>query len=322
MLGDAGLQKDLAGKGGTATLDVDPGDEITCTFFNTQDATVEIVKDATPADGTDFDYTGRFGGFMLDDGGADDAVKTSETFAIPATSVGSIAPSRRRSRRAGRWRTSRARRTPACRRIWRARAARRRLESTRAIRSRARSSTSRTRRSTIVKDADPGRPQDFAFSSQGLDGGFTLDDDDDARVLEHDTFDVDGDQIGTKTVTEGTTAGWDLTGIRVLRRRRLSSETRDGDAVVDPGDDDHLHVQEHEARLRHGHQDRGRRPRPRAVDVPADGRAWTTWTSRRTPAPTGQPDRLRRPQAGHVHALRGRDADRLALLAARTRLRR
>ena len=79
---DAGLEKDLAGKGGTATLDVDEGDQITCTFFNKQDATVEIVKDATPADGTDFDYAGSFGGFMLDDGGADDAVKTSETFAI------------------------------------------------------------------------------------------------------------------------------------------------------------------------------------------------------------------------------------------------
>ena len=62
--------------------------EITCTFFNKQDATVEIVKDAKPADGTDFDYAGSFGGFMLDDGGADDAVKTSETFAIPGDQVG------------------------------------------------------------------------------------------------------------------------------------------------------------------------------------------------------------------------------------------
>ena len=85
---DAGLQKDLAGAGGTATLDVDPGDEITCTFFNKQDAKVTIVKDADPADGTDFDYTGSFGAFKLDEGGAADATTTSTSFTIPGDEVG------------------------------------------------------------------------------------------------------------------------------------------------------------------------------------------------------------------------------------------
>ena len=69
--------------GATANLDVDPGETIECTFENTKDAEITIVKDATPADGTDFDYTGDLGEFRLDDGGADDAVETSRPSPSP-----------------------------------------------------------------------------------------------------------------------------------------------------------------------------------------------------------------------------------------------
>ena len=75
--------------GQTVTIKVDPGDNITCTYVNRKDASVTIVKDADPADGTNFDYSGSFGAFMLDDGGPVDAVNTSETFEIPGTEVGS-----------------------------------------------------------------------------------------------------------------------------------------------------------------------------------------------------------------------------------------
>ena len=49
----------------TATLDVDPGDEITCTFTNKKDATVTIVKNADPNNAQDFAFDGDFGDFDL-----------------------------------------------------------------------------------------------------------------------------------------------------------------------------------------------------------------------------------------------------------------
>ena len=47
--------------GNTATFNAQSGETITCVFTNTQDATVTIVKDADPADGTDFAFSGDFG---------------------------------------------------------------------------------------------------------------------------------------------------------------------------------------------------------------------------------------------------------------------
>ena len=43
--------------GSTATLQVDPGDTITCTYVNKKDATVTVVKDAQPNAAQDFAYT-------------------------------------------------------------------------------------------------------------------------------------------------------------------------------------------------------------------------------------------------------------------------
>ena len=43
--------------GATATVQVDPGDEITCTFTNKKDATVTVVKNAIPNDPENFSFT-------------------------------------------------------------------------------------------------------------------------------------------------------------------------------------------------------------------------------------------------------------------------
>ena len=43
--------------GKTATFNAQSGETITCVFTNTQDATVTIVKDAVPADGTNFAFS-------------------------------------------------------------------------------------------------------------------------------------------------------------------------------------------------------------------------------------------------------------------------
>ena len=59
-----------------ATIGLDPGETVVCTYTNTQHATIKIVKDAIPNALQDFAYTttgtggGTFGaGFSLDDDG-------------------------------------------------------------------------------------------------------------------------------------------------------------------------------------------------------------------------------------------------------------
>jgi LPXTG-motif cell wall-anchored protein len=68
----------------SVTVTLGPGEFATCDFVNTQHQ-VEIIKDAAPADGTDFNFTGTFGGFVLDDAQPDDgdAFGTSRVFSAP-----------------------------------------------------------------------------------------------------------------------------------------------------------------------------------------------------------------------------------------------
>src|SRR4029078_3236645 len=72
----------------TATFNVAAGDAVTCTYTNTENAKITIVKDADPANGVNFDFSGDLGAFQLDEGGAADAVNTSETFTIPGNQLG------------------------------------------------------------------------------------------------------------------------------------------------------------------------------------------------------------------------------------------
>ncbi len=51
---------------GTVDVTVGPGAAVTCVFRNTDTATITIVKEAAPADGTDFFFTGDLGDFALD----------------------------------------------------------------------------------------------------------------------------------------------------------------------------------------------------------------------------------------------------------------
>ena len=60
----------------TLTVGLSPDQQITCTYRNLVDPTqlgsIEIVKDADPADGTDFAFSGDLGPFTLDDAAPDD----------------------------------------------------------------------------------------------------------------------------------------------------------------------------------------------------------------------------------------------------------
>ena len=66
----------------TATFELDPGETVTCVFTNVMDGSITIIKDADPADGTDFDYTTAGDGlsdFTLDDD-ADATLSNTKTF--------------------------------------------------------------------------------------------------------------------------------------------------------------------------------------------------------------------------------------------------
>ena len=64
------------------------GDAVHCSYTSSKDATISITKSASPADGTDFGFSGDLGPFMLDDGGLPDAINSTETFTIPGTQAG------------------------------------------------------------------------------------------------------------------------------------------------------------------------------------------------------------------------------------------
>jgi len=51
----------------TATFVLDPDETVKCTFTNTKQGTISIVKDAAPDDPQDFDFSGDLGNFFLDD---------------------------------------------------------------------------------------------------------------------------------------------------------------------------------------------------------------------------------------------------------------
>ena len=79
---------------GVATLDVDAGETIVCTYTNTQDATVRVTKDAIPDSDQNFAYTATgtgpaafTAGFSLDDD-ADPGLTNTMLFTFTASQLG------------------------------------------------------------------------------------------------------------------------------------------------------------------------------------------------------------------------------------------
>jgi len=66
----------------TATVDVDPGEHVSCTFTDVIPGTLTVIKDAEPDDPQDFDFESGMGPFTLDDPATDDTdgVPNSITF--------------------------------------------------------------------------------------------------------------------------------------------------------------------------------------------------------------------------------------------------
>src|SRR5215217_1313963 len=77
----------------TATLDIDAGENVVCTFTNTKNATVTIVKETDPAsDPQDFDFdltgAGVPADLDLDTDGGDATLPSSQTFNLTAAQLG------------------------------------------------------------------------------------------------------------------------------------------------------------------------------------------------------------------------------------------
>ena len=78
--------------GATATIDIDPGETVTCTFTNTELGSLTIVKEAKPEDGTDFGFTSDIPGgatFNLDDANPDDGDGISQSIKFDNLANGS-----------------------------------------------------------------------------------------------------------------------------------------------------------------------------------------------------------------------------------------
>lgn len=69
-----------------ATINLDPGETVACTFSNTERGTITIIADTVPDDPQDITFTGTLGAFSLDDD-ADGTLSNTATFTqqIPGT---------------------------------------------------------------------------------------------------------------------------------------------------------------------------------------------------------------------------------------------
>ncbi|MGH2764430.1 MAG: prealbumin-like fold domain-containing protein, partial [Actinomycetota bacterium] len=202
---------DTSDAGRTATIGLDPGETVTCTFENTQEGSITVVKDALPNDPQDFSYTTTGGlspaTFTLDDD-ADPTLSNTRTFTglLPGTYTVAEDPDPAGWQltditcTGGGTNTSDTSRTATIG-----------LDPGEAVTC---TFTNTEEGSiTIVKDALPNDPQDFSYTTTGLSPAtFTLDDDADGALSNTRTF--TGLLPGTYTVAEDADPpGWQLTDL-------------------------------------------------------------------------------------------------------------
>ena len=223
----------------TATIGLDAGENITCTYTNTKLGTLTVIKDAIPNNAQDFAYTTTGGlspsSFNLDDD-ADGTLSNTQTFTglLPGnfTVVEGANPSG--------WAltnltctggganttTSVATRTATIG-----------LDAGENITCTFENTAGASL--TIIKDAIPNSAQDFAYTSTGglSPSSFTLDDDADATETNTRTF--SNILPGAYSVTEGAVSGWSLTNLTCTGGGANTSTalaTRTATIGLDPGE--------------------------------------------------------------------------------------
>jgi uncharacterized repeat protein (TIGR01451 family) len=72
----------------TATINLDPGETVTCIFTNTQRGSITIIKSSDPISPTNFTFSGDLGSFTLDDAVPDDGDAFTNTVTFLNASAG------------------------------------------------------------------------------------------------------------------------------------------------------------------------------------------------------------------------------------------
>jgi plastocyanin len=222
----------------TATIGLDPGEAVVCTFTNQGIGSITVAKDALPNNAQDFGFTSTGGlspaTFSLDDD-ADGTLGNTRAFtAIPAGTTYTVAEDADPpgwqltdlSCLGGGGNTSTAGRTATVG-----------LDPGESVTC---TFTDTQQASiTVVKDAVPNDPQDFSFTTTGglSPAAFSLDDDADGTLQNTRTY--TGLLPGSFTVTEGADPpGWEMTDITCLGGGLNTSDSgRTATIGLDPGED-------------------------------------------------------------------------------------
>ncbi len=205
----------------TVNITLAAGEDITCTFENTKQGSLTIIKDAVPNDAQDFSFTGTgtgISGFTLDDD-ADGTNSNTQTFSNLSTGSYSITEGSTSG-----WDLSNLSCTGATSSTITytgASGGTNNFESgddtvniTLAAGEDITCTFENTKQGslTIIKDAVPNDAQDFSFTGTGTGiSGFTLDDD--AEGTNSNTHTFSNLSTGSYSITEGSTSGWDLSNL-------------------------------------------------------------------------------------------------------------
>ncbi len=203
-----------------ATLDIDAGETVVCTFTNTKHASLTVVKVTDPAsDPQDFDFdltgSGVPADLDLDTDAGNATLPSQDSFSLNASQLG--AHSVTESALAG-WTLTDLECTGAG------------GDSSTSLANRAATldidagetvvctfTNTKHASLTVVKVTDPASdPQDFDFdlTGSGVPADLDLDTDaGDATLPSQDSFSLNASQLGAHSVTESALAGWDLTAL-------------------------------------------------------------------------------------------------------------
>jgi hypothetical protein len=203
------------------TIDLAAGESVTCTFTNTKQGSITIVKNAVPDDGQDFTYTATGTGvndFTLDDDGAGgSATPSSQAF-------NSLLPGTRTMTEgaASGWTitnincTGNTNSTVTIGATGGFNAGDNAVTIDLAAGESVTCTFTNTKGGsiTIVKNAVPDDAQDFTYTATGTGvTDFTLDDDGAGGSATPNSQPFTGLLPGTRTITEGAASGWTITNI-------------------------------------------------------------------------------------------------------------
>src|SRR5215216_1231269 len=203
-----------------ATLDIDAGETVICTFTNTKHASLTVVKVTDPAsDPQDFDFdltgSGVPTALDLDTDGGDATLPAQQSFSLNASQLGAHAVKEnvpagwgltnlQCTGAGGDSSTNLATQTAT-------------LEIDAGENVVCTFTNTKGSSLTVIKVTDPASdPQDFDFDLTGAAVPADLDldtDGGDATLPSQQTFPVSAGQLGAYTVAESTVAGWDLTAL-------------------------------------------------------------------------------------------------------------